>query len=92
MFVISVCLLFLFVCYFCLWFEYTIQLRAALSGNGIVAEAAEDRKMRKHAALPDDFHFLPIAAETLGGWGPSALQYISTLGKRLICESGEPRA
>ena len=35
---------------------------------------------------------MPVAIETLGTWGPSALALCADIGGRLATESGDPRS
>ena len=46
-----------------------ISYRAmALKDTNNVAKMAETRKMAKYSILKDNYYFMPIAVETLGGW------------------------
>src|ERR1700759_2109326 len=55
---------------------------------------AETRKNSKYAelALSGDLIFAPIAIETLGVWGPSALSLCADIGGRLARLTGDLRA
>jgi hypothetical protein len=61
---------------------------------GAAAARAEALKQTKYAELVSsgDFIFAPIAVETLGVWGPSALSLCAAIGGRLSHLSGDPRA
>jgi len=50
--------------------------------------------MTKYAELvpSDDFSFMPVAIETLGAWGPSALALYSDIDGQLASESEDPRS
>jgi hypothetical protein len=58
---------------------------------GKVAERAAANKVQKYSALSHTHDFQPIALETLGPHDPSALMFLSQLGKRLVAASGDPR-
>ena len=61
---------------------------------GAVAANAEVKKQTKYAELVSsgDFLFAPIAVETLGVWGPSALSLCSAIGGRITNLTGDLRA
>ena len=61
---------------------------------GSVAEQAENRKNSKYAELvaSGDLIFAPIAIETLGVWGPSALEICADIGGRIASRTGDSRA
>ena len=60
---------------------------------GSAATLAEERKRSKYnGQLPVDVDFVPLAFETLGGWGPSTASFLDELGKRLIAATGDKRA
>ena len=58
---------------------------------GKVAERAAANKVQKYSALSHTHDFQPIALETLGPYDPSALMFLTQLGKRLVAASGDPR-
>jgi hypothetical protein len=64
----------------------------AVSGPGAVANEAEVKKRAKYAFLSTTFHFVPIAAETLGSLGEEAASFIHELGRRITSVTGERRA
>jgi hypothetical protein len=64
----------------------------AITTEGRVAALAEERKERKYESLAANYIFIPIACETLGGWGPAATRFLQTLGRRLNHESGNERS
>ena len=43
---------------------------------GKTAEMAEKKKIYKYRHLANDFHFIPIATETLGTFGPEAMKFL----------------
>ena len=55
------------------------------------AEQAELRKIHKYRHLTD-FHFIPIGAETLGPFGPHAVQFLEDLGNKISQINGERRS
>ncbi|XP_063368267.1 uncharacterized protein LOC134656640 [Cydia amplana] len=59
---------------------------------GAAAKAAEKLKMHKYRGLGPEYIFMPFGVETLGPWGPSALQLFKELAKRLIDLTGDRRA
>jgi hypothetical protein len=61
---------------------------------GSAAVKAETNKRMKYTELADsgDYIFAPIAVETLGAWGPSALAICAEIGGRIAARTGDPRA
>ena len=59
---------------------------------GSAAMAAEDIKRKKYSELAKENHFIPIAQETFGSWGPSGLELLKEIGTRTIIASGNKRA
>ena len=55
-----------------------------------VASEAESKKRAKYAHLNPSHHFVPIAVETLGAFGPEALTFIHDLGRRIRDATREP--
>jgi len=59
---------------------------ASYIGGGSVVPAsvqAANRKILKYQGLPTSHLFQPVAIETLGPFNPSALEFISELGRRM---------
>ena len=56
---------------------------------GLVAEQAEQKKI-KYAELLVAHHFVPIAIETSGVFGPEVCSFFKELGHRLKTRSGDP--
>ena len=56
------------------------------------ASLAEDKKFRKYRHLNNDYYVVPVAIETLGSYGPSALDFIKDVGRRIKESTGEKRA
>ena len=58
-----------------------------------MAEWAENRKFATYGdSLSDDYHFLPIAVETLGTYGSIAHKFIKDIGRMIKNVSKEPRS
>ena len=57
-----------------------------------VADFAESRKVSKYSAIAQAHFFQPVAVETLGGLGPSTLDFVNDLGRRIFLATGEKRA
>ena len=53
---------------------------------------AERLKTQKYAPLSKDYHFVPIAIETLGGYGKEATKLITDIGRRLFLKTGDNRS
>ena len=60
-------------------------MRAALAA-GSVADAAEVRKIAKYAVLGRRFIFQPVAVETSGAMGKSAIQFLKIWAADLLCD------
>ena len=58
---------------------------------GKAAERAADAKVGKYSSITASHDFLPLAFETLGPINSTAIEFISALGKKLCCVSGDPR-
>lgn len=63
------------------------SLRAAAA-----AEAAERVKVGKYSGLGAEYNFAPFGVETLGPWGPGALNLFKEISKRLKDSTGDRRA
>ena len=70
------------------------HVQSSASAVGSAAERAENGKRIKYAELValGDFIFMPVAVETMGTWGPSALELCADIGRRIASESGDPRS
>jgi hypothetical protein len=68
------------------------HLHQSSDAAGGAALAAEKRKIAKYTNLARDFHFVPIAVETLGSFGPAALSFLKDLGRRISFQTGDARA
>ena len=52
---------------------------------------AEKGKLKKYRHLNKDYHVIPVGIETLGSFGPHALNFIKDIGQRIMEISGEKR-
>ena len=57
-----------------------------------VAELAENRKVQKYEQLINNYFVIPVALETLGGFGPLTCNFIKELGRKISEKTGEPRS
>ena len=55
------------------------------------AELAASNKSAKYAGLTADYHFQPIAVESLGPANESAVQFLTAVGKRIAQQTGDER-
>ena len=56
------------------------------------AKIAEEDKRRKYSNLENHYDFIPIGVETMGCFGPAALEFMKELGGKLISSTGEKKA
>ncbi|XP_055347205.1 uncharacterized protein LOC129594524 [Paramacrobiotus metropolitanus] len=68
------------------------HVKSTSANAGSAAVQAEERKTSLYSYLVGRYIFAPIAFETMGPWGPSAIAIIKELGKRLRTHSGEVRS
>ena len=66
------------------------HLQLATREAGAVADQAERRKMAKYIELAATHHFVPVAIESTGVFGPQAHAFFRELGHRIKEETGEP--
>ena len=61
---------------------------------GLPVVKAESNKRTKYTEFEQsgDYVFAPIAIETLGAWGPSALEICAEIGGRIAARTGDPRS
>ena len=57
---------------------------------GAVATEAETRKSHLYTDIMPLHHFAPVAVETAGPFGPSALELLRDIGRRIKTTSGDP--
>ena len=48
-------------------------------------------KTAKYAGLTSDYHFQPIAVESLGPANESAIHFLTELGKKIVQQTGDER-
>jgi len=59
-------------------------LKKAVTGPGVVATEAETKKRQKYSSVDDSVYiFQPIAIETLGAFGISAIEFFDDLGHNM---------
>lgn len=68
------------------------HLPGTIDRAGAAASKAEDLKRHKYVYLDRMYMFVPFGVETLGPWGPSALNLFRDLAKRLFEASGDRNA
>ena len=54
-------------------------------------EMAASNKTAKYAGLMSDYHFQPIAVESLGPANESAIHFLTVLGKKIAQQTGDER-
>ena len=55
------------------------------------AEMAASNKTAKYAGLMSDYHFHPIAVESLGPANESAIHFLTVLGQKIAQQTGDER-
>ena len=68
------------------------NLRATKGETAKAAELAEAKRISKYAETPSHLHFIPIAVETLGSYGPQAASFMKELEKRQAEQLGDDTA
>ena len=56
------------------------------------AAEREDKKVEKYVNLSDNYHFVPVGAETYGAFGPQALKLLKKIGGKIRDITGEKDA
>ncbi len=65
----------------------------AVTGAGVVASLAELKKRQKYSNIDQHVYFFqPISVETFGAFGADTLEFLVSLGKRLISVHNDSRA
>ena len=60
---------------------------------GKTAVWAEENKFTTYGnALRDDYHFVPIAVETFGSWGPIGHKFITDIGRTIAGITNNPKS
>ena len=68
------------------------HLHASAIAARAAAAVAESHKTQKYADLGDRYDFRPIGVETLGAFGPQALELVESLVARIHAQTGESGA
>ena len=68
------------------------HLNRAVTGPGVVATDAENRKQLKYEAISQTHCFIPVAVETLGALGEEATAFLKDLGRRIAATTKEHRS
>jgi hypothetical protein len=66
-------------------------LNLSVSNAASAAEAAASRKTTKYRALSENYHFFPLAIETLGPIAATSQLFISEIGRRTTMRTADPR-
>ena len=56
------------------------------------ATQREDKKVEKYSNLSENYHFVPVGAETHGGFGPQGLKLLKSIGRKIQEATGEKRS
>ena len=67
-------------------------IQLSITGPGAAATLAEEKKKSKYSDLESNYIFVPLGFETMGHWGPSAVSFVSELGRLLTLTTEEPRS
>ena len=59
---------------------------------GKAAKIAESKKNNKYKDLENNYHFIPLAVETFGSWGPEGLKFVKEVGEKIQENTGEKHA
>jgi len=62
------------------------------SSAGAAAESMANKKMAKYACFRGQYHFVPVAVETLGAWSKDALDFLKSVGRRIEEHTGKKRS
>ena len=66
-------------------------VKSSAKKAGSAAELREEQKSKHYQDLTN-YHFVPIAAETFGAWGPQGRKIIKEIGKKVQEATGEKRS
>ena len=58
---------------------------------GSAAAKAEENRARKYAQFSDCYHVQPVAFETTGAWGPATNTFLTSLKRKLVRSTQEPK-
>ena len=56
------------------------------------AAERENKKVEKYLNLSDNYHFVPVGAETYGAFGPQGLKLLKQIRKKICAVTGEKRS
>ena len=59
---------------------------------GKAVARAEEEKLKKYRHLNNDYYVVPIGIETLGSFGPHALDFTKDIGHRIAESTGEKKS
>ena len=69
------------------------HVEKSLIEAGKTAVWAEENKFTTYGnALRDDYHFVPIAVETFGSWGPIGHKFITDIGRTIAGITKNPKS
>ena len=67
-------------------------LPSAATDVGLVADRAEEKKIKKYANLQRELCFSPIAFDTMGVVGSKSMLFLRDLGRRIRATSNDPKS
>ena len=56
------------------------------------ASEREKKKVEKYSNLSENYHFVPVGAETYGAFGPMGLKLLKSIGRKMHEATGEKRS
>ena len=78
----------------CMLFDFTCHdtlCQSSIQQTSQAAEKAERDERTKYRIFDTDFIVIPVAAETLGSWGPEGLTFVEEIGARITTITGDKR-
>ena len=73
--------------------EWGLTVEKSSIEAGKTAVWAEENKFTTYGnALRDDYHFVPIAVETFGSWGPIGHKFITDIGRTIAGITKNPKS
>ena len=67
------------------------QVIGSAESAGTAAAKAEALKRSKYTEISKNYHFQPVAIETLGSWGPSTTEFLGQVQRRLTEATNESK-
>ena len=58
----------------------------------VAATIRENKKVEKYSNLYENYHFVPVGAETYGAFGPQGLKLLKSIGGKIHEATGEKRS